>query len=789
MPDSPAPRPRLLRWRRPEGPPTAEQGATQSGTEASGRRSWVALSLQQKAWLMTAGVLAGLAGLLGLGVHVVFHQATQEIEARWVAESVRRTQAALRAEIDALERSARDYSMWSDTYEFVADGNQAYVEHNLLPSMFANLQLDAFLVFDVNGAPLLARAYEGGVVMGDGLEALTAALAPLARGAAREVPGSPPKGLVEVDGEVVLFGILPVLRDDGSGPPRGALAHVRYLRPGRVGHLRDTVNLDLALEVPHRPIPAGAADSPTLSQTTMFATQPISESLLRVTIPLRDVEARVIGAWQLTLPREIYQHGVQTRTVFYLVIGALIVAATLLIGWMLRWMVIARLEALLHAVRRVESTGDLTLRLPVRGTDELASLTDATNRMWSTLAQGEADRLKAEREREQLNAQLQEAQKMDAIGTLAGGLAHDFNNLLTSIQGSVTMLRADCPAGDGMAANIERIEKATQRAVRLVQQMMAFSRRGPASYRPVQLRQVVQDALHLVGPSLPRGLRIDVKNQARDDWVRADTMQLQQVLINLATNSSHAMAAGDGRITITLQSVRLPEAGRSDTVRLPAGEYVRLSFADTGCGIPAAHLPRVFEPFYTTKPMGAGTGLGLAVAHGIVTSHGGAISIESEVGCGTTVHIHLPVAHENDVTAEPPSITTASPVQPAQGMRLLLVDDDAMVRETLEMSARRLGYHVSAAASAAEAMSLFETDPMAFDAVVSDQMMPGGTGMELGERLRRVRPDVPLFLITGYAASLNEASVKARGFSAMLMKPVTMAEVDQAIRTATRRIV
>lgn len=745
------------------------------------RRGW---SLQQKAWLLTTGVLVLLAGLLGLGVDAVFRRASAELEARWVADCVRRTQAAATAEVDTLVRSARDYSMWTDTYEYVVDGNEAYVTNNLLPSMFTNLQLDAFLIYDAAGRLRLARGYDGRAVTDLAGSRVAAALARFAPPAVAALGKAPPSGMVEVDGQLVMFAMLSILHDDGSGPPRGALAHVRYLSPERVQKLRDVVNLNLALRIPAPPEWSGG--TPPGAQP--FLAAPIDEASLRAVAPLQDADGRVVGAWELTLPREIHQHGVRTRTTFYGVLSVLILAAAVLIGWLLRSMVIARLEALHGAVERVESTGDLSVRLPVRGADELARLTDGLNRMLAALEQGETVRLAAERERERLNAQLQEAQKMEAIGTLAGGLAHDFNNLLMSIQGAAAMLRADCPPAAALERNLSRIERASEQAARLVKQMVAFSRRGPTSFRTVSLSHVVREAVGLVRASLPRQITIEVHNLAQHDLVQADSSQLQQVLMNLATNASHAMAGAGGKLTISLTEVQLPDPAWPEPIRLPAGDYLRLSVADTGCGIAPEHLGRVFEPFYTTKPVGSGTGLGLAVAHGIVTGHAGAIGIESKVGVGTTVHIHLPRARTTAADPEDDRPDAARPGVANRSVRLLLVDDDVLVRETLEAGARRLGYRVISAAGAAEALRLFESDPGAFDVVITDQLMPGWTGLELGDRLRRVRSNVPLILITGYAAALDERTVKASGFAAMLMKPVTIEAVDRAIQVACGQV-
>ncbi|HYD84379.1 MAG TPA: ATP-binding protein, partial [Opitutus sp.] len=323
--------------------------------------------------------------------------------------------------------------------------------------------------------------------------------------------------------------------------------------------------------------------------------------------------------------------------------AVVIVAAALLIGRLLRSMVIARLESAHAAVRRIGDTSDLSVRLPAEGSDELSGLSAGINRMLEALARGEAQRVAAEQERERLRAQLQHVQKMEAIGTLAGGLAHDFNNLLTSIQGSSTLIRLEGQPSAINERHLRRIEQATSNAVALVRQMMAFGRRNPTVFAHHHLGKIVQDALQLLRSSIPRTIEFEVIGDEADDVVHGDAGQLQQVLVNLGTNASQAMAGGRGRFTIAIARVRLPDPARAETANL-SGEYLRLSVSDTGCGIEPENLQRVFEPFYTTKPVGSGTGLGLAVVHGIISHHHGTIAVESEVGRGTTFVVHLPKA-------------------------------------------------------------------------------------------------------------------------------------------------
>jgi nitrogen-specific signal transduction histidine kinase/CheY-like chemotaxis protein len=408
--------------------------------------------------------------------------------------------------------------------------------------------------------------------------------------------------------------------------------------------------------------------------------------------------------------------------------------------------------------------------------------------MLGALERGEAARVTAEHERERLNKQLQEAQKLEAIGTLTGRLAHDFNNLLTSIHGSTTLLRLECAANFTGQEHLNRIEQATTQAAKLVRQIKAFGQRSPAVFSNLQLSLVVRESLHLLRSTVSKNIEFRFVNEAVNDLVNADPAQLQQVMVNLVTNAAHAIGEAPGQLTVKLTEVQLPDPARPETHAVASGDYVRLSVSDTGSGIPASVLPRIFEPFYTTKPVGSGTGMGLAVVHGIVTQHDGTISAESHHGRGTTVVIHLPrIGGQAAVNGSiQGSIDGANSAGHAG--HILLVDDDLLVRETLEAGLRHRKYRITCASGGAQALKLVREHRGGFDAIITDQMMPGMTGIELGEILAHEHPGVPLILVTGFASALSEAKVKAMGFSAMLMKPVTIDDLDNAVRKTQHRV-
>ncbi len=389
------------------------------------------------------------------------------------------------------------------------------------------------------------------------------------------------------------------------------------------------------------------------------------------------------------------------------------------------------------------------------------------------LARDITERVHAERERQALERQLRESQKMESIGTLAGGVAHDFNNILAAILGNTELARQDAGADDAVQLSLEQIHKAALRARNLVQQIMAFSRRE-ASERVVQpLRPVVEETLALLRATLPAGVQLDARLPDMPVPVRADATQLQQVLMNLATNAWHALPDGGGRIEIGFEN--LPAS--ADPV---FDASVHLWVRDNGAGMDDATRARIFDPFFTTKPVGRGTGLGLSVVHGIVRAHEGRIVVDSAPGQGSCFHLYFPA---------PPTATPLVPAAHASpsrasgvGEQVLYVDDDDVMLMMVERLLERAGYRVSTCHDAAEALVAVQARP--FDIVVTDHNMPGMSGLELARRLRRLRPELPLILSSGFLPEELRDEARQAGVRWLLKKENTVEELTALVKTA-----
>ncbi|MHB8108677.1 MAG: hybrid sensor histidine kinase/response regulator [Syntrophorhabdaceae bacterium] len=379
-------------------------------------------------------------------------------------------------------------------------------------------------------------------------------------------------------------------------------------------------------------------------------------------------------------------------------------------------------------------------------------------------------------ERKKLEAQLMNAQRMEAVGTLAGGIAHDFNNMLAVILGNAELALDDVNE-EGPRDNLKQILKASKRSRDLVKQILAFSRKSEGQKKTLKLGRLVRETVELLRGSLPSTIIIELDINAVHDSVFADPSQIQQVLMNLSTNAAHAMSDEGGTLSISLSETMFSQEDTMPDRSMQPGRYVVLAVADTGTGIPEKITHRIFEPFYTTKEQGQGTGMGLAVVFGIVKECEGAITVESTVGKGSVFKVFFPAS-------EPVAEVEARKEEslPAGKERVLVVDDEPSVAEMITEMLKRLGYKVTTAGSGLEGWKKFEDAPHAFDLVITDHVMPGLTGIRLAEMMLDLRKELPIILFTGYSETVSPEKAKAVGISAFLMKPVVKTTLAETVR-------
>jgi CheY-like chemotaxis protein/anti-sigma regulatory factor (Ser/Thr protein kinase) len=375
---------------------------------------------------------------------------------------------------------------------------------------------------------------------------------------------------------------------------------------------------------------------------------------------------------------------------------------------------------------------------------------------------------------------LSQAHKMQAIGTLAGGIAHDFNNLLMPISGFAELLKLKSEAVNNVdfAGHCEQILVASNRARDLVRQILTFSRQSEVGEAPLQVSTLLKEAVKLLRMSITTSIDITCDIQTECDWILADPTELHQIIMNLCSNAAYAMRSHGGEISIALTPLK-PQS--VDGPRCETG-YVCISVSDTGHGIPQAILQRVFDPFFTTKPQGEGTGMGLAVVHGIVSKLHGTIEIESTPKVGTQVRVYLP----RIVHSPLPPISAAPVDADFTPLQVLYIDDEPMICSLALTALEDFGIGVSTQTSATDALALFEKDVSRFDAVVTDQGMPGMSGTAVIARIREISPETPTILCTGYSAFVNRDNAAAFGISEFLLKPVIFSEMAATIRRLVR---
>ena len=380
-------------------------------------------------------------------------------------------------------------------------------------------------------------------------------------------------------------------------------------------------------------------------------------------------------------------------------------------------------------------------------------------------------------ERRQMETQLQQAQRMEAIGTLAGGIAHDFNNILGAIIGYTELTLEEMAENEKARRRLEKVLQSGLRARDLVGQILTFSRQTKKERKTISVSPIIKEALKLLRATLPATIQIHQHLKTETDLIFGDPVQIHQVLMNLCTNAKHAMRREGGTLEVSLTEVALQSDQSAAFFHLDPGRFLKLTVSDTGHGIPHDITERLFDPYFTTKEKGEGTGLGLSVVHGIVTEHGGAIEVSSEVGTGTAFHIFLPLSEDQRETPQKPE----KPILRGSE-NILLVDDEELLTEIYGQILESLGYQVVAKTSSNEALEVFRLQPTSFDLVLTDYTMPDMTGIQFAEALLKIRPDIPIILYSGFAEGISLEIAKSKGIKDMLSKPLSTHILSEALR-------
>jgi len=382
-------------------------------------------------------------------------------------------------------------------------------------------------------------------------------------------------------------------------------------------------------------------------------------------------------------------------------------------------------------------------------------------------------------EKVHLERQLQQAHKMESLGTLAGGIAHDFNNILYGAMGYTELCLDDSAPDSQLHDNLTEIRSGLQRAKSLVSQILAFSRQSHSEAEPIHVTPVADEVLKLLRSTIPTTIHIEADTVVPNGTIMGDPTQIHQVFMNLCTNAAHAMEEDGGTLTIKIDNVEIgAEWDKTDDSDFPPGPYLRISVSDTGDGIPSENLNRVFDPFFTSKEQGKGTGMGLAVVHGIVKAHSGKILVESYENQGTTFDVYFPLLENS----EKPKEVNHSDHLPKGEEHILLVDDRPQVVGLQKQLLERLGYSVTTKNSSKDVVEAIRSHHDTYHAVITDMTMPEMTGDMLAAKIKEIQPGIPVILCTGYSEKVSNTKAREIGIDAFLMKPVANANLAKTLR-------
>jgi len=435
--------------------------------------------------------------------------------------------------------------------------------------------------------------------------------------------------------------------------------------------------------------------------------------------------------------------------------------------------IVSLLEGRMRTINGIRINGEV---FPVEAS--IAKVNSGNEELYTIILRDITERLKSEEVQRNLQAQLLQSQKMEAVGSLAGGIAHDFNNILSVIIGNAELVKLKLTPKHRSMKHIEEVISASDRAQELVQQILAFSRKQDTQFRPVRLHYILREGMRLLQASLPSTIAIKVDLPMNGPLILGDPTQIHQVIMNLCTNAAQAMEGIDGKLFLRQKNIEFDDRSILFHPDLKKGKYVVFTVQDTGLGMDGFTLKRIFEPFFTTKAPGKGTGLGLAIVHAIIKNHGGAIKVQSQVGKGTQVDVYLPVYEGEEESLK----SEKAKVSPGSSERIMIIDDEELLLRTLAQTLKGLGYLAFPFVKPIEALRAFEENPSGFDLIITDQTMPHMSGILLAGKIKQARKDMPIVLMTGYDQLEDPKKLEGLGIRTVLLKPFRKVVLGETIR-------
>lgn len=730
------------------------------------------MKLQYKAWALVLAIV-GLAALGAmLGARHIVSTSFAEIESERAAREGERARRVFNQQLLSLSATVRDYAFWGDTVDHVHGRKPSFMTTNFDAENLGYLRISEVVVFDSKGQAISSVRRRGdespGVVQSERVDALRPLVEGLLTGTdTRQVVQT----LLASNGQLDLVVAAAVHRPEVAGQKaQGAIAMVRRFDDAELARLADVLMTPVRLSF----------DQPG-HQGVDVHLQSGDGEFDQLHAVLNNQQKQPVAELVLSLDKRLQQQGdALSWTGMGLALLASLCAAALLVPLLDR-LVLRRLQRLHEDLRTVTAQGINTgQRLLVQGHDEITTLANGINQLLDHVRDDAREQREAHERQEALQMQLMQSQKTEALGRLTGGIAHDFNNSLAAITGWVRLAAEDLDTEHPSHESLQQALKATRYADGLMRQLLAFGRQSAPKLRRLHWTNLIEETRQMVGSGLTRECQLVVDYQVDDDEVDADATQLQQVLVNLLINAADAMK-GQGRIDLRLRSLDLPlpasQGVPPGAAELGAGRYLVLEVRDHGPGVPQDLADRIFEPFFTTKPKGRGTGLGLAVAQGIMARHHGAVGLDNRPGEGASFLLYLPVSRREASVAP----ITSPDGGPGMGRQILFVDDDQLVRHAWSALLERQGWIVTRSRDGEEAWAQYAQTGKQFDVVLTDQSMPRLDGVGLAQRIQATASPPPVVLMSGHVNEVP-ADLQTQLFKAVLHKPVEASELDRVLQ-------
>lgn len=715
------------------------------------------MSIQKKILLIIFATFSILFGGLYFGIKHIIIANHLEIEDDFIKKDVIRAQEAYENLATQLQIKSSDWGNWDDTYNFILDHNQAYIESNHTDVSLSNLGIHFMLFIDNENKLVASKVISEST--GEGIEPSAEILGLIDpnRGFLQSPQNNFEKaGLITIDKKPAVIVTRPILTSNKTGPSRGTLIFGFFITEDTQKHIKELVHLNIDFGFINH---LEKKSLPPVPETSL-----ISENEITGQMSLSNIDNQLEYYIRITQQRPIYQEGLRNTHLLALILTGSTLLFSTLIYYLLHQMIINRLSFVHKDLDRIAENKNHYLRVHQMGNDEIGKLAKNINDTLDSLQKAQDDLTSTQQ-------QLLQSQRLESIGKLAGGIAHDFNNILGSILGYATLLKGKLSADENICKKLDIIITSSQRGAELTKQLLGFARQGKYEKKDITPNEIIEECINLLN-STAKGISIEKILDSKTYHMEGDPSQLLQVLLNLGINARDAMPNG-GRIFFGSQNTELDTLAIKSLnapTHITPGLYVHITVRDTGTGIPKEIQEKIFDPFFTTKGKGNGFGMGLATVHGIVENHGGFIRLNSEVGQGTTFHIFFKATKSNEGHSIAKSTSTRqADLKMIYNKSILVTDDEEILRDYIGDILQPYRAHTIFAGDGVEGIEKAkQTKP---DLAILDIIMPKKDGFQTYETLHELYPSLPVIFVSGYSEDSKLSKLRENGNVFFVQKP------------------